>query len=618
MGIRLVVVDDNPHLAWEGRVHAANATFQQFVAGLLDLPGSPVASISSCVPLRHAEGPPTTLPLDARIEVVGTAPFDGIAGYLRHLPGMLGANRAALRHAIGEADLLWLKVPASNATLAAAIARRAGTPRFVWVAGSAAEVAGARFDGLARLGAGAVGLGYDAIGRLAGVGGHRLVVGEGLVAGDGIVASLVEAHELRDPGARPWAPGAGQRPARLVWAGRLAAGKGLEALLGAVAADPTLELDILGDGPDRERLAELAATLRDRRPGPVGRSRRGARDVPRAPGRGRRVRLPVAGRRLSQGRARCLRGRPARAGDAGRCAGRTGRGRSRRADRRAAARCRARRVAPTRRDRPARSSTTGAGEPTRSPPATRARRRPPGSSSAGGRGGRTCRGSAERVGSRRGALPGVDLLGVARRPRLGVHRVPGHGRAPRPGAPRPPGAHERGSDADDRHRRPRRGRPHRRPDRGRAGAGGQRRPDRGGARRLGRVHRRDRGDRGGHGAAGPPGPAAVPHARWPDGDPGGALRRGPRRRRRPDRCGDPLRAGLPRRAGRGAARPARRLRDRPPRVARRAGHGDLDPGGAVLALRAARPRAGEPGRRADRGHGCAPRGPSGHLPARCR
>ncbi len=74
------------------------------------------------------------------------------------------------------------------------------------------------------------------------------------------MASLVEAHELRDPGARPWAPGAGQRPARLVWAGRLAAGKGLEALLGAVAADPTLELDILGDGPDRERLAELAAT----------------------------------------------------------------------------------------------------------------------------------------------------------------------------------------------------------------------------------------------------------------------------------------------------------------------------------------------------------------------
>ncbi len=50
-------------------------------------------------------------------------------------------------------------------------------------------------------------------------------------------------------------------PFRLVWAGRLVAGKGLEAMLGAVAAEPTLELEILGDGPDRDRLVELASTL---------------------------------------------------------------------------------------------------------------------------------------------------------------------------------------------------------------------------------------------------------------------------------------------------------------------------------------------------------------------
>jgi glycosyltransferase involved in cell wall biosynthesis len=257
MGIRLVVVDDNPHVAWDGRVHAVNATFQQYVAGLLDVPGSPIASITSCVPIRDAVAPPATLPLDPRIEVIRTAPFDGIAGYLRHLPAMLGANRATLRRAIGEADLLWLKVPASNATLVASIARRAGTPRFVWVAGSATDVAGARFGGVARVGAGAVGLGYDAIGRLAGIGGHRLVVGASLVEGDGIVASLVEANELRDPDGRPW--GAGAAATRLVWAGRLAAGKGLEALLGAVAAEPALELDIVGDGPERERLTGLAA-----------------------------------------------------------------------------------------------------------------------------------------------------------------------------------------------------------------------------------------------------------------------------------------------------------------------------------------------------------------------
>ena len=93
MSIRLVVIDDNPHLAWEGRAYPVNATFQHFVAGLLDLPGSPVATITSCVPLREADGPPPTRPLDPRIQVVGTVPFDGIAGYLRHLPTMLRANR---------------------------------------------------------------------------------------------------------------------------------------------------------------------------------------------------------------------------------------------------------------------------------------------------------------------------------------------------------------------------------------------------------------------------------------------------------------------------------------------------------------------------------------------
>jgi glycosyltransferase involved in cell wall biosynthesis len=261
MGIALTVVDDNPHLAWDGRVYPVNATFQRFVAALLDLPGSPVASITSCVPLRDAAASPTTLPLDPRIRVVGTAPFDGIGGYLRHLPALLGANRAVLRRAIADGDLLWLKVPASNATLAATLAVRDGAPRFVWVAGSAARVAGARFGGMTRVGAAVVGLGYDAIGRLAAVGGHRLEVGDRVVDGDGIVASLVEPEELRGPAEQPWAPLLDRAPFRLVWAGRLVGGKGLEAMLGSVAAEPTLELELLGDGPDRERLVELASTL---------------------------------------------------------------------------------------------------------------------------------------------------------------------------------------------------------------------------------------------------------------------------------------------------------------------------------------------------------------------
>ena len=261
MGIRLVVVDDNPHVSWEGRVYPVNATFQQFVAGFLDLPGSPVTTITSCVPLRAATEPPATLPLDDRIRVVGTAPFAGIGGYLRNLPAMLRANHGALRDAIREADLVWLKVPASNAPLAGWLASRAGVPRFGYVAGSALAVARGRRLGLP---AQAVGLAYDIAGRLAG-GRNRVVVGKDLTTGHGIVTSLVEPREIRDT-ATPW-PAIPWR-LRLAWAGRLAPGKGLEALLGALAIlaankeqGDRVELVIIGDGPARSDLETRAASL---------------------------------------------------------------------------------------------------------------------------------------------------------------------------------------------------------------------------------------------------------------------------------------------------------------------------------------------------------------------
>jgi glycosyltransferase involved in cell wall biosynthesis len=214
------------------------------------------------VPLRAAAEAPATLPLDDRIRIVGTAPFDGIAGYLRHLPAMLRTNAPILRRAIREADLLWLKVPASNAGLAAALAVRAGVPRFVWVAGSARDVARGR-----RLGAGAqaVGLAYDVVGRIA-AGRHRIIVGRGIVAGGGIVTSLVEPEEIRDTAEAPW-PAIPWR-LRLAWAGRLAPGKGLELLLDALAIvmaeEPEghrTELVVIGDGPARGALEARAANL---------------------------------------------------------------------------------------------------------------------------------------------------------------------------------------------------------------------------------------------------------------------------------------------------------------------------------------------------------------------
>jgi hypothetical protein len=262
MGIRVVVIDDNPHVSWDGRVYPVNATFHRFLAGVLDVPGAPVASIAHCVPLRAATTRPVTLPVDLRLEVVGTASFEGIAGFIRHAPRLLQANAAVLRPVIASADLVWIKVPASNAALAGWLAWRAGVPRFGYVAGSALAVARGRGLGLA---AQAVGLAYDVAGRLAG-GRHRIVVGRGIVDGGGIVTSLVEPEEIRDLATAPW-PAIPWR-LRLAWAGRLAEGKGLEVLLDAVAllaakeeAGHRVELVMIGDGPARVSLEARAVAL---------------------------------------------------------------------------------------------------------------------------------------------------------------------------------------------------------------------------------------------------------------------------------------------------------------------------------------------------------------------
>ncbi len=261
-GIRLVVVDDNPHLAWRGRTHPVNATFHRFLAAVLDVPGRPVGELVHVVPLRDAIGLPHSLPVDERITIVGSAPFDGIAGYLRHARGIAGRNRSIFEREIEGADLLWIKVPGSNALLAARIAKAAGTPRFGWVAGSARSVGAAMpRNRLLRLAAATMGLGYDVMGRLAS-GQHRIIVGRDIVAGRGIVASLVQPAEIRDWGTTTWQP---HRPVRLAWAGRVARGKGLRTLIEVLDALPDATLVMLGDGPERaaaERQARRAGVAR--------------------------------------------------------------------------------------------------------------------------------------------------------------------------------------------------------------------------------------------------------------------------------------------------------------------------------------------------------------------
>jgi glycosyltransferase involved in cell wall biosynthesis len=81
-------------------------------------------------------------------------------------------------------------------------------------------------------------------------------VGRDVVAGEGLIASLVHPDEIR-PTDRTWEP---HRPPRLVWAGRIADGKGLTRLFDTLAALPDAELVMLGDGPAKPRLEAMART----------------------------------------------------------------------------------------------------------------------------------------------------------------------------------------------------------------------------------------------------------------------------------------------------------------------------------------------------------------------
>jgi hypothetical protein len=257
----MAVIDDNQHLRWRGRVYPENATFGRFLTAFLDLPGAPVASIAHVIPVRNlpADAPePATRELDPRIEVIATAPFDGIAGYVRHLPVIAARNVRPLREAIRGADLVWLKVPASNAPFAALVAARKGTPLFGYFAGSVVEVVrGQRRRGLRGLIARSGATIYDALAKLAS-GPHLVVVGRDLM-GAGVVTSLVESAEIRSPRAE-WPRQQGRLS--LAWAGRLANGKGLETVLEAVAVSPEVDrVSVLGHGPARDRLVANATTL---------------------------------------------------------------------------------------------------------------------------------------------------------------------------------------------------------------------------------------------------------------------------------------------------------------------------------------------------------------------
>jgi glycosyltransferase involved in cell wall biosynthesis len=218
---------------------------------------------SYLIPVREVpeDDAPALRPVDARhLHVVPTAPFWGIAGYLRQLPGIAFRNWPVIRSTVSEADLLWIKAPASNAAAAALAARKARVPYFTWVAGSArAVVRGQGRTGVAAFGATSVAAAYDSVTAIL----ER--TGPSRRLDDAFFTSVVGAGEVvttRRSRERKRTKG---RQIDIVWAGRITVDKGLDDLLGAMAIlaqqGVAARLKVVGDGPARSRLEATADRL---------------------------------------------------------------------------------------------------------------------------------------------------------------------------------------------------------------------------------------------------------------------------------------------------------------------------------------------------------------------
>jgi glycosyltransferase involved in cell wall biosynthesis len=267
--LRLAILDDNPFVRHAGgAVAPRSATFHRFAEAVVAV--GPFKPARYLVPVRTVEtSQDATSAIDAeRLHVVETAPFDGIAGYARHAPALVRRNWPVIRAAVEGVDLVWIKVPASNALLTLLAARRARRPFFTWVAGSArAVVRGQQRRGPAAWLAAAGAIVYDGVTRILERSGPSIRLGgsqfTSVVTREEIAATR-KRRKARTGGKRK--PGAGAEvPIRIVWAGRMVPDKGLDDLFVALASlragGVAAELELLGDGPARPRLEAFAAQL---------------------------------------------------------------------------------------------------------------------------------------------------------------------------------------------------------------------------------------------------------------------------------------------------------------------------------------------------------------------
>lgn len=263
--VRLAVLDDGLFVrTGAGDVRPLSATFNRYVEAVAR--SGAFGRVRYLVPvrdLRAGEAQPPLDPVDESVlEIVPTAFFGGIADYLLRAGWIAGHNWPILARVIGDSDLLWLRLPASNALLALAAARRQGVPHFGWLAGSVRSVARAQMrSGPSRWLAEMVGGGYDLVSSLAGRGGPLWTLDADLFA------SAVTAAEVAQTASGPVSRRDG--PWRVVWAGRMAREKRLSDLVEAVRrvrlSGHDVCLVLIGDGPARPALeALLDGVPRDR------------------------------------------------------------------------------------------------------------------------------------------------------------------------------------------------------------------------------------------------------------------------------------------------------------------------------------------------------------------
>lgn len=274
--IRLTIIDDNPFLRTpDGRVHPRAATFHRFAEAVVR--AGPFGIARYVIPVRDADDDAQSPNVDrvtslqavdeSLLRIVPSAPFDGAAGYLRHLPSMWRHNLPLLRRTLRGEHLVWIKVPGSNGAAAALAAGALAVPHFTYVVGSVREVVAASPRSgptrVAALGAAAL---HDAVNSTL----QR--TGPSILLGPELFTSALDAVELPDTTDAPAAALRGlardRRPEdawRISWAGRLAPEKGLGTLLRAVtlllATGRDVQLTLLGDGPERPRLEAQAHIL---------------------------------------------------------------------------------------------------------------------------------------------------------------------------------------------------------------------------------------------------------------------------------------------------------------------------------------------------------------------